>query len=74
MLRYLLAVICPPAAVLGCRRFDQFVLNVALTLCLWIPGVVHASFIVQHHIADAGPSRVAQQMRHHRLNSIMRRP
>ncbi|PIO66049.1 hypothetical protein TELCIR_12252, partial [Teladorsagia circumcincta] len=39
----ILAVICPPVAVLldqGCT--NQFWINILLTILVWIPGVIHA--------------------------------
>nr|CDJ83358.1 Uncharacterised protein family UPF0057 domain containing protein [Haemonchus contortus] len=39
----ILAVICPPIAVLldqGCT--NQFWINILLTILIWIPGVIHA--------------------------------
>ena len=50
--RYLLAIILPPVAVLMCGKPFQAILNLILTLFLWIPGVVHALFVVNSHLAD----------------------
>jgi uncharacterized membrane protein YqaE (UPF0057 family) len=51
-MRYLLAIILPPVAVLLCGKPVQAVLNLILTMCFWIPGVVHALFVVNSHLAD----------------------
>jgi uncharacterized membrane protein YqaE (UPF0057 family) len=51
-MRYLLAIICPPLAVLFCGKPVQFFLNLLLTLCLWIPGMIHAFAVVASHKAD----------------------
>jgi len=51
-MRYLLAIVLPPLAVLSCGKPFQAILNLVLTLCLWIPGVVHALFVVSNHNAD----------------------
>lgn len=51
-MRYLLAIILPPVAVLLCGKPVQAILNLVLTLCFWIPGVVHALFVVNSHLAD----------------------
>lgn len=48
----LLAILLPPVAVLMCGKPFQAVLNVFLTLALWIPGVVHAIIVVNNHNAD----------------------
>ncbi|CAN5534992.1 YqaE/Pmp3 family membrane protein [soil metagenome] len=49
---YLLAIIFPPLAVLFTGRPLQALLNVVLTLLLWIPGVVHAILVVNEHKAN----------------------
>ena len=51
-MRYLFAIVLPPVAVLLCGKPFQAVLNLMLTLCFWIPGVVHALFVVNSHLAD----------------------
>jgi uncharacterized membrane protein YqaE (UPF0057 family) len=51
-MRYLLALILPPLAVLLCGKPVQALLNIVLTLCLFIPGVIHALFVVSSHLAD----------------------
>ena len=51
-MRYFLAIILPPLAVLFCGKPFQVILNIILTLLGWIPGVVHALFVVHTHLAD----------------------
>ena len=51
-MRYLLAIIFPPAAVLLCGRPILALLNVVLSLCFWIPGMIHALFVVNACLAD----------------------
>ena len=48
----LLAILLPPVAVLMCGKPVQSVLNSFLTLCLWIPGVIHAILVVNARNAD----------------------
>ena len=48
----LLAILFPPLAVLLCGKPIQAVLNVFLTLLLWIPGMVHAIIVVNNRNAD----------------------
>ncbi len=43
---YVLAILCPPLAVLLCGKPFQAILNVILTFLLWIPGLVHACWVV----------------------------
>jgi uncharacterized membrane protein YqaE (UPF0057 family) len=78
--RYLLAVLVPPAAVLMCRQPRQAVVNVLLTACFWVPGVVHALLVTrgtaQRERADrlaavvlAREERLARQRRQARARS-----
>jgi len=50
---YLLCIFVPPLAVLlaGGRPFLA-ILNFFLCLLLWIPGVIHAFFVVSEHKAN----------------------
>jgi uncharacterized membrane protein YqaE (UPF0057 family) len=57
-MRYLLAIILPPLAVLFCGKPIQFLLNILLTLCFWIPGVVHAILVVHDHHEDKRANRL----------------
>ena len=43
---YLLCLILPPAAVLFTGRLGSFILSLFLTLFGWLPGVIHAFFVV----------------------------
>ena len=45
-MRYLLAILLPPVAVLLCGRPVTALLNLVLTLLGWIPGMIHALVIV----------------------------
>jgi len=49
---YLLAIFLPPVAVLLCGKPFQSVLNLFLTMALWIPGAVHAFMAVSARGAD----------------------
>ena len=49
---YLVAIVVPPLAVLLTGRPAQAVLNVGLTLLLWVPGVFHAFLVVNEHKAN----------------------
>ena len=51
-MRYFLAIILPPLAVFLCGKPIQGILNIVLTLLGWIPGVIHALFVVNSHLAD----------------------
>ena len=73
LMRYLLALVCPPAAVFSCGRGDRVLLNVVLTLCLWLPGAIHALVVVQRHASDQQGTVMRKAMQQHRLNSTIRR-
>ena len=62
-MRYLLAILLPPVAVLLCGKPFQFVLNLLLTLCFWVPGAVHALFVVHSHLADKRTERLERAIR-----------
>ena len=48
----LLAILLPPVAVFLCGKPIQGFLNILLTLCLWLPGVIHAVLVVNNRNAD----------------------
>lgn len=60
---YLVAVLLPPLAVLLCGKPVQAVVNLVLTLLLWIPGLIHAVFVVHNHYSDQRTQRVIEAMR-----------
>ena len=60
---YFVAVLLPPLAVLLCGKPFQALLNLVLTALMWVPGVVHALFVVNNHYADQRTERVIRSMR-----------
>lgn len=60
---YLLAIVLPPVAVLLAGKPVQALLNFVLTLCLWIPGVIHAIFVVNARNADKRNAAVVAAIR-----------
>jgi uncharacterized membrane protein YqaE (UPF0057 family) len=67
-MRYLLAIILPPIAVLLCGKPVQAILNLLLTILFWIPGVVHALFVVHGYLADKRTDRVLEAVEKSRKN------
>lgn len=63
---YLLAVVFPPLAVLLCGKPFQALLNVFLTLLLWIPGMMHALLVAHNFYADRRQQRLIDTMRRER--------
>ena len=59
-MRYLLAILLPPLAVFLCGKPIQALINLLLTLIFWIPGVVHALFVVHGHLADKRTERIVE--------------
>jgi len=49
---YLIAILFLPLAVLLCGKPVQAVLNLILTLFLYVPGLVHAILVINAHKAD----------------------
>lgn len=43
---YLFCLVLPPVAVLFTGRLGAFILSLFLTLFGWLPGVIHAFFVV----------------------------
>ena len=60
---YLLAILLPPLAVLFCGKPIQFLLNIILTICFYLPGAVHAILVVNSHLADKRAERIEQAIR-----------
>jgi uncharacterized membrane protein YqaE (UPF0057 family) len=62
-MRYLLAILLPPVAVLMCGKPVQALLNLVLTCCFWIPGMIHALLVVGSYQADQRTDRVIRAQR-----------
>jgi uncharacterized membrane protein YqaE (UPF0057 family) len=62
-MRYFLAIILPPVAVLLCGKPLQALLNLLLTLLLWIPGAIHACLVVHDFHADRRAKRIIEATR-----------
>jgi hypothetical protein len=69
-MRYLIAIILPPVAILLCGKPVQFILNLILwmfcvILCffvfgffiIWVP-ILHALLVVHSHLADKRTDRI----------------
>ena len=62
-MRYILALLLPPLAVLFCGKPIQFLLNILLCLLGWIPGVVHAVLVVHEHLNDKHTEKIIRAMK-----------
>lgn len=61
-MRYLFAILLPPVAVLFSGRPIQAMLNLILTLCFWIPGALHACFVVHQDQEDRRAQRIVDAL------------
>ena len=69
-MRYFLAIILPPVAVLLCGKPFQAILNLILTMFFWIPGVVHALFVVNSHLADVRTEKMIDVVKQETMRFI----
>jgi uncharacterized membrane protein YqaE (UPF0057 family) len=60
---YLVAILLPPLAVLLCGKPFQALLNIVLTLLFYLPGLLHALFVVNNFYADQRTERVIRATR-----------
>jgi len=51
-LRYFFCIILPPLAVFLTGRIGSFFLSLLLTVCGWLPGVIHAILVVNDYEAE----------------------
>jgi uncharacterized membrane protein YqaE (UPF0057 family) len=69
-MRYFLAILLPPVAVLLCGKPFQFLLNILLTLLGWVPGIIHAVLVVSEYHDDRRADRIVRAMRHGRAPQV----
>jgi len=65
-MRYFLCIILPPLAVLTTGRVGAFLLSCLLTLCLWIPGVVHAILVTNDYYEERRHRQMMRAIRRNR--------
>jgi uncharacterized membrane protein YqaE (UPF0057 family) len=58
----LLAIFLPPVAVFLCGKPIQALLNIVLTLCAWLPGVIHAICVLNARNADKRTNKILDAM------------
>jgi len=61
-MRYLLAILLPPVAVFICGKPIQGIINIILTLCFYLPGAIHALFVVHTYLADKRTDRIVDAL------------
>ena len=57
---YLLALLLPPVAVFICGKPVQGLINIVLCLFLWVPGIIHALFVVHNHHEDKRTDKIVK--------------
>lgn len=62
-MRYLIAILLPPVAVLFCGKPIQALLNFFLTLLFYIPGMIHAILVVHDFYEERRTRRVVRAIR-----------
>lgn len=63
-MRYFLCFLCPPIAILTTGKLGSMLLNIILTIFLWVPGIIHAILVVNKYYEDK---------RHRQLMAMARR-
>jgi len=61
-MRSLLAIICPPLAVLASGTPSQAAKNAGLTMLFYVPGLIHALQIVEKHTVERQYEAIFQAM------------
>ena len=57
---YLLALLLPPVAVFICGKPVQGLINIVLCLFLWVPGIIHALFVVHNRYEDKRTHKIVR--------------
>jgi uncharacterized membrane protein YqaE (UPF0057 family) len=60
---FFLCVLLPPLAVLLTGRMGSFFLSLVLTLFGWLPGVIHAFFVVSDYKNEQRLRQIAHDLR-----------
>lgn len=62
---HVLALVCPPLAVRAAGRSDLLPLSILLTVLLWVPGVVHALWVMSVQESNARATHLVAALRSH---------
>jgi uncharacterized membrane protein YqaE (UPF0057 family) len=60
---FFLCVLLPPLAVLLTGRMGSFLLSLLLTVLGWLPGVIHAFFVVSDYKQEKRLDELKREMR-----------
>jgi uncharacterized membrane protein YqaE (UPF0057 family) len=61
---FFLCIVLPPLAVLLTGRLGSFLLSLVLTLLGWLPGVIHAFFVVSDYKNEKRLRQIAHDLKH----------
>jgi uncharacterized membrane protein YqaE (UPF0057 family) len=62
-MHFFLCVFLPPVAVLLTGRMGSFFLSLLLTFCGFLPGVIHAFFVVSDYRNEQRIRAIARELR-----------
>jgi uncharacterized membrane protein YqaE (UPF0057 family) len=62
-MHFFLCLFLPPLAVFLTGRMGSFFLSLILTLCGWLPGVIHAFFVVSDYKNEKRIRAIADELR-----------
>ena len=62
-MRYFLCFLCPPIAILTTGKIGALILNIILTLCFWVPGIIHSILVVNKYYEDKRYRRLIRATR-----------
>jgi len=60
---FFLCVVLPPLAVFFTGRMGSFLLSLVLTLLGWLPGVIHAFFVVSDYKNEKRLRAIAEDLK-----------
>jgi uncharacterized membrane protein YqaE (UPF0057 family) len=60
---FFFCVVLPPLAVLLTGRLGSFLLSLLLTCLGWLPGVIHAFFVVSDYKNEQRLKKIATELR-----------
>jgi uncharacterized membrane protein YqaE (UPF0057 family) len=62
-MHFVLCVLLPPLAVVLTGRMGSFLLSLVLTLFGWLPGVIHAFFVVSDYKNEKRLRKIAEDLK-----------
>jgi uncharacterized membrane protein YqaE (UPF0057 family) len=59
-MRWIFAIVLPPVAVFLCGKPFQAVINIALTIAGYVPGLIHALFVVNSYYNEQNTKKIVR--------------